>query len=158
MSAIDRKPDAAANGRLDRTCMVTIAAASALLLGAGVPFGIPFSAGSAGALAILDGGWPYRDFWTLYAPGHFWLTAALFAAFGTELVVAAIAAVVLEAAACALCFRLLRKLAVSRGFAAVAALVFAGVLFKAGPTLSTYAPVIVCAIAGWMRVVDAAVA
>lgn len=36
-----------------------------------------------GALKVLHGGLPYRDFWTLYAPGQFYLLAGLFRLFGT---------------------------------------------------------------------------
>ncbi|MFN3305660.1 MAG: glycosyltransferase family 39 protein [Candidatus Kapaibacteriota bacterium] len=38
-----------------------------------------------GANRILHGDVPYKDFWTLYAPGQFYLVAGLFYSFGTEL-------------------------------------------------------------------------
>ncbi len=38
-----------------------------------------------GASKILHGDLPYKDFWTLYAPGQFYLVAGLFYIFGTEL-------------------------------------------------------------------------
>ena len=52
-----------------------------------------------GAQRALDGDLPYRDFWTMYAPGSFYLLAGLFALLGTEMIVARIAAVVLVALA-----------------------------------------------------------
>ena len=149
---------AAALDAADRRLAWKVGALALLLLAAGAPFGVPFSAGVAGALEILEGGWPCRDFWTLYAPGHFFLLAGLFAAFGRHLLVAALAAVVLEAVACALFFRLLRRLDVERRVAAAAALVLAGVLFRIQPTLTTYAPVLVCGMAGLERTLAAAAA
>src|SRR5262245_6839675 len=80
----------------------------AALLGAalavGAPFGLPFSTGVPGALRVLDGQFPYRDFWTIYAPGQYWLLAFLFRCFGAQLLVAALASVALLAAAAALFF------------------------------------------------------
>lgn len=38
-----------------------------------------------GALRILEGGIPYRDFWTLYAPGEFYALAGIFKIFGISL-------------------------------------------------------------------------
>ncbi len=140
----------------DRRCTWLVGAAAGALLSVGVPFGIPSSAGIAGALRVLDGGWPCRDFWTIYAPGHFWLLAGLFALFGRQLLVAALAAVVLEAAACALFFRLLRRLDVERRFAALAALAFAGTLLKTAPTLTTYPPLLVAGLLGITRTIAAA--
>src|SRR5262245_48132784 len=46
--------------------------------------GIP----AVGAQRILHGELPYRDFWTMYAPGSFYLLAALFKLFGSHLTVA----------------------------------------------------------------------
>ena len=72
-----------------------------------------------GALRVLGGEIPYRDFWTMYAPGHFYLMALLFRVFGTHLMVNVVAAsVVCAAAACALywlCLNLVgrRPLAIS---------------------------------------------
>lgn len=40
-----------------------------------------------GATRILNGEFPYRDFWTIYAPGQFYALAFLFALFGPFLIV-----------------------------------------------------------------------
>ncbi len=40
-----------------------------------------------GASRVLHGEMPYRDFWTCYAPGNFYLEALLFRAFGENLLV-----------------------------------------------------------------------
>ncbi len=37
-----------------------------------------------GAAWVLDGAVPYRDFWTIYAPGQFWALAGWFKLFGTS--------------------------------------------------------------------------
>jgi hypothetical protein len=40
-----------------------------------------------GALRVLHGEVPYRDFWTVYAPGQFYVLAGLFQLFGTTVLV-----------------------------------------------------------------------
>ncbi|NIM19612.1 MAG: hypothetical protein GTO51_04430 [Candidatus Latescibacteria bacterium] len=40
-----------------------------------------------GAVRVLDGDLPYRDFWTIYAPGQFYVLAGLFKLFGAYLIV-----------------------------------------------------------------------
>ncbi|MDO8480054.1 MAG: hypothetical protein Q7W02_28440 [Candidatus Rokubacteria bacterium] len=51
-----------------------------------------------GAARILAGEVPYRDFWTLYAPGQFYLLATLFRIFSPSLVVERTASVLIIAA------------------------------------------------------------
>lgn len=48
-----------------------------------------------GASRILQGDVPYKDFWTLYAPGQFYVVSALFWIFGKELLVERIFSIVL---------------------------------------------------------------
>jgi len=48
-----------------------------------------------GASRILKGAIPYKDFWTLYAPGHFYLLAGIFKLFGVNLNVSRLFAVVI---------------------------------------------------------------
>lgn len=64
-----------------------------------------------GAERILRGEVPYRDFWTLYAPAHLYLLAALFELFGTHLVVERHAWVLLQAVLGLLLFLTARRLA-----------------------------------------------
>src|SRR3989339_322769 len=46
-----------------------------------------------GATRVLDGCIPYRDFWTLYAPGQFYTIAAIFKIFGISTQVARLFAI-----------------------------------------------------------------
>src|SRR6476659_3309660 len=41
-----------------------------------------------GAERVLGGDLPYRDFWTVYGPGQYYLLAGIFKVFGTSLLVA----------------------------------------------------------------------
>ena len=59
-----------------------------------------------GAERILSGQVPYRDFWTMYAPGHFYLLALLYKVFGTHLMVEVVAASVVMAGSALLLYRL----------------------------------------------------
>ena len=79
-------------------------AATVLLLATGAFWGVPSGKAVAGGLVILDGGVPYRDFWTMYAPGQFYAVAALFWLFGRELLVQAIAAAAIRAVALSFSF------------------------------------------------------
>lgn len=40
-----------------------------------------------GAVRVLNGDIPYRDFWTIYSPGQFYALAGLFKLFGTSIIV-----------------------------------------------------------------------
>ena len=42
------------------------------------------------ATRIMDGDVPYKDFWTIYPPGQYYVIAAIFKTFGTNLLVARI--------------------------------------------------------------------
>ena len=54
---------------------------------------------TVGAERVLRGEIPYRDFWTMYAPGHFYLLALVFLVFGPHLLAEVVAASVISAAA-----------------------------------------------------------
>jgi hypothetical protein len=64
-----------------------------------------------GALRVAGGAVPYRDFWTIYAPGDLYLLAGLFKLFGASLIVERNAWVVLEAVQATLVFAIGRRLA-----------------------------------------------
>lgn len=53
---------------------------------------------------------PYRDFWTMYAPGSYYLLALLYTLFGNHVTVGTVAASLLCAAAAVVAYRLVREL------------------------------------------------
>lgn len=89
--------------------------------------GFAISISTIGAERVLRGEIPYRDFWTMYAPGHFYLLALLFQIFGRHLLVDTVAASVISAAAALVCYRLAFNLAHRR----LAAIAFAGIFVAA---------------------------
>ncbi len=107
-----------------------------------------------GAERVLAGEFPYRDFWTLYAPGSYYLLAGLFALFGTQLAVGAVAGSLLCAAGVGLAHRLFLHLS-RPGLALLAAVVFAAALFSTPFTryLGTYPPVLCCLLLAWLALV-----
>jgi hypothetical protein len=99
---------------------------------------------TVGAERVLRGEMPYRGFWTMYAPGHFYLLALLFRIFGTHLLVEVVAASAVCAAAACICYRLARNV-VDRRIAALACTgIFVVALYNAGyvKRLGTYPPAI----------------
>lgn len=103
----------------------------------GAFFGLP-NKPMAGAERVLQGEVIYRDFWTLYAPGSYYSIAALLAVFGKQVLVQAIAGLVLRAAAVGAFFALLRELGGSRRLGAGLALVLTLALWEITPELGTY--------------------
>lgn len=95
---------------------------------------------------VRAGDVPYRDFWTIYSPGSFYLLALLFTVFGNHILVSAIAASVLSAAAVALCFRLVNRLVEGMVPALACAAVFLAAFYSSGYylNLGPYPPVIFC--------------
>ncbi len=65
---------------------------------------------TVGAERILHGELPYSDFWTMYAPGQFYLLASVFAIFGTRLMVEVVAAGLVCAAAACVCYQFVQNL------------------------------------------------
>jgi hypothetical protein len=82
-----------------------------------VLWGIPGSKATNNAIRILRGDVPYRDFWTMYAPGHFYLGAALYQVFGIHAWVQALASHVFVALDAALLFVITRRLGLERRLA-----------------------------------------
>jgi hypothetical protein len=64
---------------------------------------------SVGAERVLAGEVPYSDFWTMYAPGHYYLLSVVYYIFGTHLIVEIIAGTVATAAGASSLFLLARK-------------------------------------------------
>ncbi len=139
--------DARPAGRDTRDALLVGAAALALLL-VSVPCREPGGKALVGGLRVLDGDVPYRDFWTMYAPGQFYVAAALLGVFGRHALVPAVAAVVLVAATAALLFALARRLGArtSSGVLLAATLVLAS--FTARPELSSYEPALLAIVLG----------
>jgi len=99
---------------------------------------------TVGAERVLGGEVPYRDFWTMYAPGHFYLLAGIFWAFGTSLAVEVIAAAFFSGLAVAACHSLIRLLTGCSRLALVGSVIFALSLYNTGyfKRLSSYPPAI----------------
>lgn len=125
-----------------------------LLLAPGAFFGLPSGKLVVGATRILQGEVPYRDFWTMYAPGSYYLTAGLFSLLGRELVVQALASCALAAAASAVLFLLLRDAMVERRIASLCALVLALARWHTGLELSSYEPAFLLALLAWRDVLS----
>lgn len=101
-----------------------VLAAALLLFGTGVS-DFASRVTDISALRVLDGEVPYRDFWTMYAPGSFTTLALAFALFGRELIVSNLLGIVTSAAAVAMFYRLARRVAGTSAALAAAALVAA---------------------------------
>ena len=63
-----------------------------------------------GAEKVLHGAVPYRDFWTVYGPGQYYLLAAMFRVFGISLLVARIYTFTVEWVVVVLAYSISRKL------------------------------------------------
>lgn len=63
-----------------------------------------------GALRILDGYVPYRDFWTLYNPGEFYVLAVIFKIFGISIEVTRLFAIMVLSLTVSCIYLLIKKL------------------------------------------------
>ena len=106
---------------------------------------------------VQAGDIPYRDFWTMYAPGSYYLLALLFSIFGNHILVSSVAASILSASAVSLCYRLVHRLVGG----IMPALACAGIFFAAiymtayyYLNLGPYPPVIVCVLLALNFIVD----
>jgi hypothetical protein len=125
---------------------LAVSIAAFLLLAPGLAFGIPGGKAINGGLRILAGDIPYRDFWTMYAPGQFYLVAALLKVFGLHVLVQGVAVIVLIAAAAGVLFHLLtRRLALPVPAALVVTALFVAMNWHTAPEVSSYEPLILCA-------------
>ncbi len=133
------------------TAIITLV--SIVVLSPGLFWGLPFGVSIMGASRVLDGDVPYRDFWTMYAPGQFYFTAGLFWLFGRHVLVQGIAAVVLHGLVAGMLFRLVRRLEVPRLVAILVASVFVGSLWSTSPELTSYNPILLLILIALERVV-----
>lgn len=124
--------------RSGRTGPLLLFVASFLILVTGAFWGLPSGKSVAGALVILDGGVPYRDFWTMYAPGQFYAVAAIYALFGPELLVQAVAACLVRAASAVAFLVLLQRLGASRRPAYLLTAIFVLMFWETAPELTDY--------------------
>lgn len=141
--------------RRDRGWAVGVFAGSLPLLAVGLSWGLDVDISVAGGDRVLRGEWPYRDFWTLYAPGSSAAVAATFAIFGRELLAVHAVAAVVAAAACAAFFGLMRTAGLERWPAVIACALFALVVWTPSPSLDSYAFPRLLLIVGWERVLRA---
>lgn len=141
------RPPEAPTARSDRVWALSLLAGSLLVLGAGAFFGLPSSKGVVGALRVLRGEVPYRDFWSMYAPGQFYAIAGLYRLFGAELMVQGLAVCLVRAASTALLFALLRRAGAPRPAALAAALVLLGLSWEIAPELTSYPPALLLGLA-----------
>lgn len=98
-----------------------------------------------GASRILDGQIPYRDFFTFYTPGSFYLVAAIFRLFGNSFVVARISLAVAGAACSVITYLLCRRVC-SRGISVLAAVLatMTGAAFRFLVLHNCYSTLIAC--------------
>lgn len=94
--------------------------------------GLAGGVSSVGAERVLAGEIPYRDFWTMYAPGHFYLLALIFYLFGTHLLVEIISATVVTAAAASSLYLLTRKCDGSMILGVVSVAIFLAAMLNTG--------------------------
>ena len=107
------------------------------------------------ALRVLEGQIPYRDFWTIYAPGSIYATAAAFAIFGKNLIVSNLLGILVSALNVTFFFRLIRRVATADA-AFIAAFLFASAIYNTRYFLglTTYPPAILCIWIGTARLID----
>src|SRR6266567_8036597 len=98
-----------------------------------------------GGQRILDGQIPYRDFFSFYTPGAFYLVAAMFKVFGNAFVVARMSLAITGAACSVVTYALARRVC-SRGFALLAAALttVAGVAYRFLVLHNWYSTLLAC--------------
>ncbi|MEZ4218117.1 MAG: hypothetical protein R3E88_16645 [Myxococcota bacterium] len=124
--------------RADAVAASLVGVAATAICFQALDWGFAAEVAVVGGDRMLRGELPYRDFWTIYAPGSPALVAALFRAFGRELAVVHAASAGLAAAASVAWFALMRRAALPRAAAAAAAIVFAAAVWTPSPDLHTY--------------------
>jgi len=139
-------------GAADRHIAVAIVLGGLLLQLPALLWGLPGAKALNNALRILDGEVPYRDFWSMYAPGHFYLTAIVFKVFGTHYWGQGVVVQLLNAINGALLFMIVRRLGLPLRPALIVGFAFA--LIEWGHTeLSSYPTVLPFVLTGLDRVI-----
>jgi hypothetical protein len=110
----------------DRQLAIGLFAAAILVQFPALFWGFPGSKAIVNALRILNGDVVYRDFWTMYAPGHFYLVAGLIKVFGRHAWVQGLAAQTFIAADAALLFMIVRHVGLPRRVAVLIGASFVG--------------------------------
>ena len=64
-----------------------------------------------GALRVFHGELPYRDFWTMYGPGSFYLTSFLYYMFGTSDIVLRVSGILIKGAITCLSYVIVKRFA-----------------------------------------------
>ena len=109
-----------------------------------------------GGQRILDGQIPYRDFFSFYTPGSFYLVAAVFKVFGNSFVVARMSLAITGAACAVVTYALTRRVC-SRSFAlfASALATAAGVAYRFLVLHNWYSTLLAClALYGAVRLLE----
>jgi hypothetical protein len=122
----------------DRRLALVLAVAAVVVQLPGLFWGVPGGKAINNALRILDGDVPYRDFWTMYAPGHFYVVALLFKIFGVHIAVQGLASQLFVAADAAILFVIIRRLGLSRASALLIGSSFVAMHWGTRRELSSY--------------------
>lgn len=125
--------------RRDARIALLVAGGALPVLCYGLGWGIDRDVAIAAGDRILRGEWPYRDFWTVYAPGSGAAVAATFAWVGRELIAVHAVAAVVGALACGAFYRLLAAVGAGRRAALAASAVFVLAIWTPSPPLDSYA-------------------
>lgn len=137
------------SGRWDIACSATIFLLALGLFSLSWFDGVGASVSTIGAERVLRGEIPYRDFWTMYAPGHYYLLASFFWLFGSHILVETVAASVICAVASVLCYFVVRQLGAGWATAMAVAAVLVAAIYNTSyfKTLGTYPPTILAILA-----------
>jgi len=140
-------------GVRDRRLAILLVVAGMLVQLPGLLWGAPGGKAINNAIRILGGDVPYRDFWTMYAPGHFYLVAILFKLFGVHPWVQGVGSQVFVAIDAAVLFVLTRRLGLGRRLAWLVGAAFVGMLWGTHREVSSYETVLLFLLLSLDRVV-----
>ena len=124
-----------------------VVAAGVVLLAPGILWEVPFGKGLVGASRVLRGELPYRDFWTMYAPGMFYLQAGLFVVAGREVWVQGLGAVLLTSLSAGVFFSLQRRQSTPIGVSLALSALFLAMFWRTSPELTSYPPALLAILA-----------